>query len=90
MKLRWAKPEDVKQIVDWSLANAEHSQFDPQTLTYPLLDVICAENGKAVLYVPVQLVAMIEALAPNPEATQREKNTALFETLKALLKKALE
>lgn len=90
MKLRMAVPADAEKIIAWSEANKEKSHFDAETLAYPLTEVLCAENGRATLFLPVQLVGMIEALAPNPESSERERSKALYLTLGALVSGARE
>jgi xanthine dehydrogenase iron-sulfur cluster and FAD-binding subunit A len=84
MNIRLAIPDDAEKILAWSEANKERSHFDAQTLAYPLTEVICAENGKTQLYMPVQLAAVLEAMAPNPEATEMEKAKALYLSIYAI------
>jgi hypothetical protein len=83
-----ANPEDADKILAWSEANKARSHFDAQTLAYPLTEVVCAENGTEKLYVPVQLVGMIEALAPDPQAHHAEIRRALYLTLGDIVSKA--
>lgn len=91
MNVRFAKPEDASQIVQWSKANADKNGFDPSVLLYPTTDVLAVENGNGpVLYFPVQLVGMLESLAPSPDASPEAISKAIFEALQYVATKGRE
>lgn len=88
MNIRIAGQEDAQRIIEWSFANREANDLDPDVLNYPLTEIFCAENGKPLGYLPAQLAAVLESFAPNPEATEQEKNAALYGLTDAIVETA--
>lgn len=83
MKIRMANEQDAERIIEWSRLNIAKNGFDPAVLLYPTTDIVVAENGTGpVLYMPVQLVGMLESLAPSPDATAESRSRALLAALR--------
>jgi hypothetical protein len=77
--VRLADP-DIEPVIDWCQANSERNAFDRDVLTYPATKVMAAcNNGDVYAYMPVQGVAMLESVGPNPEATPLQISSALVE-----------
>lgn len=78
MKPMWVKKSDKTEpeMYDW-LMQTEGNCYDPAVLTYPATSVLKAENGKPIMYMPVQTVYMPDALGFNPDASVAEKASAL-------------
>jgi hypothetical protein len=86
MNVRPAKPEEAKQVLQWSQANADKNGFDPMVLLYPTTDILAVENGNGpVLYMPVQLVGMLESVAPSPEASPEAVSHALLAAVRHIV-----
>lgn len=81
LKLRFAKPEESKQIVEW-LNGSTRNDFDSDILTYPTLRVLCSYNHKPVAYLPTQTVLMLESMAKNPDAEPLQYAQALRDLVK--------
>lgn len=77
------------EMVQWAI-NGDRNAFDPTILTYPSLGVLKlgTRTGKTVMYLPAQTVIMLESLAINPEATDREIAVGLLTAFNALLVQA--
>lgn len=74
------KDEPVKQ---WLEANAGRNGFDPEVLDYPCTKVLAAHtNGTVYAYMPVQSVAVLESIGPNPDAKPLDVATAVMEMTK--------
>lgn len=59
--------EDSKDLIDWSLALAQKTDFDPAVLFYPRTVISRAlADGEPILYLPLHPVVMFESLAPQP------------------------
>ncbi len=83
MKHIWVRPatqDDLPKLQNWITENPRN-EFDPDVFTYPETTVLCAHHGEPVLYLPIQIAAILESLAPNPDASPLE----LAEALKNLL-----
>lgn len=88
MNIRTAKPEDAENILRWGEEQKDINLFDPDVLLYPTTDVGCAENGKPIVYLPVQLAAVLESIVFNPAASERERSIALYKLVGAVLENA--
>lgn len=90
MIIRTALPEEASEVLDWMQKNtiSEFGVGDAEALSNPLTVVLCAENGRRLAYVPVQLVGMIMPIGFNPEATPEERQEAVYESLDAIITQA--
>ena len=88
MMIRKAKPEDAQNILEWGLAQQEKNELDVNCLLYPSTEVLCAENGQAVAYLPVQLAAMLESVIVNPNVDRFYQNQALYYLVSRILEDA--
>ena len=80
--VRLADP-DVEPVVDWCQANSERNAFDRDVLSYPSTKILAAhDNGTTIAYLPVQGVAMLESLGPNPEVNPIQVTAALVQMVK--------
>lgn len=75
MKIRLALPEDAENILKWN------PELDMDALLYPTTDVVCAENGKPIAFLPVHLVGMLEGLVVNPSASKEAASMGTYEAL---------
>lgn len=55
----------------------DRNNLDAAVFTYPATKTLKASNGKTLVYMPKQLVFMLESLAINPQATVGEIGMAL-------------
>jgi len=81
-KTIWVRPlqeSDSEKFIEWSIRNMEKNLFDPDVLRYPQTVVYCAHDGEPIMFLPIQLVPMLESLAPNPDATEAQQTAALKE-----------
>jgi hypothetical protein len=59
--------EDTKDLIEWSVALAHKSNFDPDVLFYHRTVITRAKSGdEPIVYLPLQPVMMFESLAPKP------------------------
>ncbi len=66
LKLRFARPEESGQVVEWIRGNPEND-FDPDILNYPTLQVFCAYSDEGVeAYIPSHNVKVLESTALKP------------------------
>lgn len=75
----------VREAVDWFKRISHKSRLDPEVLTYPntqLLQVYEKQTAKAIIYIPVHPVLMLESLGPNPEANPVHIAEALAQVTK--------
>jgi len=87
MKQVWVRPlepSDLPKLQEWMTRIASENLFDPDVLSYPHTVVLVAHDGEPLLYMPVQLTATLESLAPRPGATPREMAEALKQMVKAV------
>jgi hypothetical protein len=81
VRLADPKTEPVRQ---WLEANSSRNGFDPKVLDYPGTKILAAHcNGTVYAYMPIQPVAMLESIGPNPEAEPLEVATGVMEMCKA-------
>lgn len=66
LKLRFARPEDSRQIAEW-LHSSEYNEFNAETLKSPSLSVLCSydETGPQN-YILINKVLMLDSTAPRP------------------------
>ena len=70
-------PSEVEKAQE-SLNSVRGISFlDPETLTYPVTRILVAENGKPVMFLPVQTCYVLESLGPTKEASDMEIASAL-------------
>jgi N-acetylglutamate synthase-like GNAT family acetyltransferase len=82
----WVRPvrqDDLETLVKW-LHETPNNLFDRDVLRYPETTVLCAHDAKPVMYLPVQVAAVLESIAHKPDATPLEMAEALKETLKVI------
>jgi hypothetical protein len=66
LKLRFARPEEAKQVTDWIREHPEND-FDPDIIGYPTLQVFCAYSDNGVeAYIPTHNVKVLESTALKP------------------------
>jgi N-acetylglutamate synthase-like GNAT family acetyltransferase len=88
MKPIWVRPirpEDQEAFVDWSARNLARNQFDLDILNYRQTVILCAHDGKPLLFMPVQLAIMLESLAPRPESSDLQRAAAIKELIHAIV-----
>lgn len=83
--VRPAEPKDAGLLADWMAKARAINIFDMDIVNYPSLQVLCAHNSEPLLYMPLQLVVMLESLAPKPGITPREEALALRELAHAVV-----
>lgn len=83
LKVRFGRPEDAAQIVNWLAGNSGNS-FDPDILKYPTLRTLCAYNGSPVAYLPSQQALVLESYAPKPGLSEEESALALRDLVKGM------
>ena len=72
---------DHAELEKWTASIAE---YDPNIIKYPTHRVLIAYNGKGnVVYLPSQVVLMLESAIPNPEASDLDRAQALRDIVKA-------
>jgi hypothetical protein len=80
--VRLADPK-TEPVKEWLEANRERNGVDLAVLDYPGTKVLAAhKNGTVYAYMPIQPVAMLESIGPNPEAKPLEVATAVMEMVK--------
>jgi len=81
----WIRLMDSKTEVatyqDWAMKTKDNL-YDPQVAGYPCTEVLVAENGQPLVFMPIQQVVMMDALAPKPGIEKREMALALKELVK--------
>jgi N-acetylglutamate synthase-like GNAT family acetyltransferase len=86
--VRAAVEADRQNVAEWVTKNAAENQIDTDIFAYPQTKIYAATNGKPICYLPVQMVVMMESLAPNPEATDSERAEAIRQLLKGVVLQA--
>lgn len=66
LKLRFGRPEEAAQVMEWIQAHPEND-FDPDIANYPTLQVFCAysDDGPEA-YLPTHNVKVLESTALKP------------------------
>ena len=82
LKLRWANPEEAKQILEWLTRNPQN-HFDPGILDYKTVQVLCSYDGEPECYMPIHRVLMMESIAPRPGASELNIAQSLRDFTKA-------
>ena len=75
--------KDKEPVRDWCAANSARNAFDPAILEYPATRVLAAVNGHIINYMPIQVVALLESIGVNPDASALEVATGVMECVKA-------
>jgi len=83
MNARLARPEEAPQVVEW-LSTTEKNLFDPSLLGYPSTVTLCVENGRPLLYMPLQVTLTMESLGKMPGIRKRDMAFALVEMIEAV------
>jgi hypothetical protein len=87
IKIRLAGPQDLENIAEWSAPHRE----DLERYSYPTATILASENGRPIQYGLVTVAAMLEGLAPNPEAKSGDLALGLrgmIEEIRELCRKA--
>lgn len=93
MKQIWVRPvtqDDLENMAHWLVLNGDKNLLDLDVAKYPETTHLCAHDGKPLLYLPVQLTAMLESLAPRPDASRQELAAALEKLMKVVIFLALK
>ena len=77
VKIEEMKESDVPEMVQLMERLKDRNNLDASIFTYPATKTLKASNGKTLVYMPKQIVFMLESLAINPEATVGEIGMAL-------------
>jgi hypothetical protein len=78
VKTRQLIETDIKLFGEWLYLNRELNRFDPDIFTYGSTRVIAvAEDDDPVMFVPYQIVILMESVAPNPRASPMKRALAL-------------
>lgn len=84
--VRPAGEQDIPNLSKWMAANANANRADEDAMSYPATSVMAAyTDEKVVMYMPIQMIAMLESLAPNPEVSDSQCATALREMVKTTI-----
>lgn len=66
LKLRFARPDEAEQIVDWLHKN-EHNEYNPDTMKSTALRILCSYNEEGPQqYILLNKVLMLDSAAPRP------------------------
>lgn len=76
MMIRLLRPEDASQAARW-VADNKINDLDPDVIANPQTTTFVASDDEPVVYLPVQGVAMLDALGKNPKATKQRIAKAL-------------
>jgi len=88
MKKIWIRPalkSDAPLYAEYAAANSARSLFDMNVLTYPNTSVYVAHSGDPVMFLPVQMAAVLESLAPKPGLPRSEQARALAEIVTSVV-----
>ena len=78
--VRPALPEESKTFIDWSLENADKSQFDPAVAAFPSsVTWVAYDKDGPLVYQTIQQPLMLESIAPRPGVTPIQISSALKE-----------
>jgi hypothetical protein len=83
MKTVWVRPlrpDDIPLLTDWITRIADRNLLDADAMKHAR--VLVAHDDKPLLFLPVQGAAVLESLAPRPDATAAEIALALRELIK--------
>lgn len=83
IRVRPVRDNDTPELAKYML-QTPNNLFDPAVLSYPMTSTFLAHNGKSIVYMPVQIVPMLESLAINPEAAKHEVAVGLKEIMEAV------
>src|SRR5579883_1064175 len=89
MKKIWIRPalkSDAPLYAEYAAANSARSLFDMNVLTYPNTSVYVAHSGDPVMFLPVQMAAVLESLAPKPGLPRSEQARALAEIVTSVVR----
>jgi hypothetical protein len=91
MFVRPIRRDEAKTFLDWSLANAACSAFDPAVAAYPSTLVPCAyDAGGPAGYMPLQSPYVLESFAPRPGISVGQSAVVLKEIFQFAVTKAHE
>ncbi len=66
LKLRFAKPAEAEQIVDW-LHASDYNEYNPDTLNSSSLRIFCSyDDSGPQQYILLNKVLMLDSSAPKP------------------------
>lgn len=73
----------MDKLAEWA-TKTPHNLLDEVAVARPETTVLLAHNDKPITFLPVQIVAALESLATNPDATDLEKAKALEQLVKTI------
>lgn len=80
--VRKIEQRDIPQLGQW-LVNTPNNLFDRDVFFYPQTTTnVAYKHDRKIGFMPMQLATILESLAFNPDATEREKALALAELVK--------
>ena len=78
--VRPIRPDEAQIFFDWSVENADKSQFDPVVALFPSSSTWCAYDSTGPLaYQTLQQPIMLESVAPRPGLTPVQMASCLKE-----------
>jgi hypothetical protein len=83
--VRLASPDESGKIIEWATPHVE--SWDKAS--YPTMRILCAENGKPIQYALTHCVAVLESLAPDPQATPEQLALSLKKITQSIEESAL-
>lgn len=84
--VRFPVGSDAKEFVEWTMANRDKNLFDPRVFQSKQTIILCAFNkAKKILFMPISRTYFLESSAPNPDASEFEKASALKEVVQAVV-----
>ena len=87
--VRPTRTEETQQFLDWSLANRDKSEFDPEVPAFPTTVTWTAYDRSGALgYLPVQTPFMLESFAPRPGLSEQDTARCLRELVEAQVTQA--
>ena len=72
---------EVATYQDWAM-KTPNNLYDPQVAGYPCTEVLVAENGQPLVFMPIQQAVVMDSLAARPGIEKREMALALKELVK--------
>ena len=72
---------EVATYQDWAM-KTPNNLYDPQVAGYPCTEVLVAENGHPLVFMPIQQAVVMDSLAARPGIEKREMALALKELVK--------
>jgi hypothetical protein len=81
--VRPAKQTDLPLLDHW-FTHTPDNLFDPDIARYPETTVLCATDGKPLVFMPIQVASILESLAVKPGASPAEVARSLELLIKSV------